>query len=110
MGHPPPEVEARLAEPSEIPRGAGVIQRAAQASGWTVVATYARGTRPGRTWRVIESLGLRMWLPPHRAVAVWEDGKFTFAATWSWCGTGNPLRKVNASQLKDHLLLRGESQ
>lgn len=98
---PPPEVVARLAEPHEIPRGAATVQHVALAAGWTVVATYARGTLATgvRVPRVIDNLALRMSMGRCRAVAVWEDGKFTTAYLWG----DAPLRKIGNHQLKTHL-------
>lgn len=97
----PPEVTARLAQSHEVPRGAAIVQRAALAAGWTVVPTYARGTLTFgvRVPRVIDSLALRMSMGRCRAVAVWEDGKFTTAYLWG----DAPLRKIGNHQLKTHL-------
>lgn len=93
--HPPPEVHARLANAAEIPRAAARVQRLAQGAGWTVVATYARGTRPGRNPRVVDSVALRMSRSQERAVAVWLDGKFDLAFTWG----GAPLQRISSKQL-----------
>jgi hypothetical protein len=72
---PAPEVACRLATEEEIPRTAKTLRRKAEAAGWTVRATYARGTRPGRPPRVVDSVALRMTHPERgRAVAVWLDG------------------------------------
>lgn len=84
---PAPEAPCRPAVAGQIPRGALKLQRAAQGAGWTVLATWARGTKMGARGApgaVVESLALRMeaggsgW----RAVAVWLDGKF--ADSWVW--------------------------
>lgn len=100
---PAPEVVARLATVSEVPRGALVVQRAAQRAGWLVVPTYARGTAlaaRGKPGKVVDSLALRMRRPSDglRAVAVWIDGGFCIGYAWrpgvEWPG------KVNVTDLR----------
>lgn len=85
--HPAPVVPCRLAEPGEVPRGAKPVRAAAEAAGWAVVATYARGTRwtksgPGT---LVDSLALRMSYRrgERRAVAVWLNGRFDFGMRWA---------------------------
>lgn len=80
--HPAPEVPARPATDEEIARVGNRETRAligaAEAGGWAVRVTYARGTRLGRPARVVESVALRMNHPDRgRAVAVWVDGKWS---------------------------------
>lgn len=97
--HPAPEVPCRLATDDEVPRGARTVRRHAQAHGWTVVATYARGTRRGRVPRVVDSLALRMWGEGNacRAVGVWLDGRFNNAMVWR---VGQCPRLVKAATLR----------
>jgi len=99
---PAPEVPARLAEDGEVPPGARRLAALARSSGWRVVATYARGTYPGRPPRVVESIALRMWLaePARRAVAVWHGTRFNFATMW---GADCPVRSLNVTQLRAEL-------
>lgn len=77
--HPAPEVPCRPATDDEIPRGARPVRKQAEAAGWTVRATFARGTRPGRTLVVVDSLVLRMRRGGELAAAMWLDGKFECA-------------------------------
>lgn len=101
--HPAPEVECRLATADEIPRGARPIQRLAKAHGWTVVATYARGTRRGRMPRIVDSLALRMGGPGKRyAVAVWLDGRVDCAFTHNPHKPAFP-RRVRLAELRAYL-------
>lgn len=92
--HPQPEVEARKAVESEIPRGANQVLRN-MGPGWTFQATYARGTslsRSGQPGPVVDSLALRFQGDDgRRAVAVWTDGKFERAYLWDDDG----LRSLN---------------
>lgn len=74
--HPAPEVPCRLATDDEVPRGARTVVRLAEGAGWTVAATYTRGTKPGRTRKVVDSIALRLRRGDVRAWAVWLDGKF----------------------------------
>lgn len=93
---PAPEVPARVAEPAEIPTGARRVAALAAAAGWTVVATYARGTYPGRVPRVVDCLALRMWRGRQRAVALWHGVKFQFACAWG----ETAIRTYNVTQLR----------
>lgn len=105
--HPEPEVPARLAEPHEVPRGAAIVQRLAEAAGWIVVPTYARGTVAigVRTPRVIDSLALRMRRDRRAVVAVWEDGQFALAYVWG----AAPPKKVSNAELRAHIATEGTS-
>jgi hypothetical protein len=82
---PEPEVAARVAAVSEVPRAALGPQRLAQGAGWAVVATYARGTAVRgpvsalRLGPVVDSLALRCRRGRQRAVAIWVDGRFDSA-------------------------------
>jgi hypothetical protein len=93
-------VPARRAHAAEIPTGARRVLNVATAAGWTVVATYARGTAPtARTWqpgKVIDSLALRMRNGARRAAAVWVDGRFDFAVLFG----DRPHQTCNATQLR----------
>jgi hypothetical protein len=99
-GWPAPEVGARVAAVLEIPAGARRVARVAEGAGWAVVATYARGTLPGRTPRVIDSLALRMRRGARRAAAVWHDGRFDTAVLLGERG----YRRCNATQLRAELV------
>lgn len=60
--HPPPEVPARPASASEVPRALQRWHQRAVDSGWMARMTYARGTtidRNGRPGRVVHSVALR---------------------------------------------------
>lgn len=94
---PEPEVRARVATAAEIPKGARAVSTVATSVGWTVVATYARGTYPGRKPRLVDSLALRMWRQPRRAVAVWHGVDFQFACTWS---ATEPITAHNVTTLR----------
>lgn len=100
---PAPEVPARPATDGEMPRAAKLAQRRAESAGWSVMATYARGTRPTGTANkpgaVVDSIALRLRRGRERAVAVWTDGAFDFAVHTA-VGTLGTLRKVNATQLR----------
>jgi hypothetical protein len=74
--HPAPEVTNRPATAEEIPRGARTVQTVAERHGWMVAVTYARGTKPGRSATVVDSIALRFRRGEVRAWAVWLDGKF----------------------------------
>lgn len=95
MTWPAPEVPTRLATDVEIPTGARRVAKVAATAGWAVVATYARGTCPGRTPHVVDSLALRMRRGRHRAVAVWHGTKFTFACAWG----ETAIEMVNVTRL-----------
>lgn len=95
--HPAPEVLCRPAAEDEIPRGARPVRTQAQANGWTVVATYARGTRPGRVLVVVDSLVLRMRRGGELAAAMWLDGKFECAVR------GPAARSMNLRDLRAEL-------
>lgn len=102
MTWPAPEVRARRAEPGEVPVGARRMRTLAEDAGWLVATTYARGTRPGRPPRVVDSLALRMVTRPapgarRRAVAVWIDGRFACAFSWA---ADRPLRTHTATALR----------
>lgn len=84
--HPAPEVPCRLAVAGEMGRDALRLQRAAQAAGWTVQATYARGWgvhgTTGRPTAKRQSVAARCWGPDgRRMVAVWSKG---CSGTGSW--------------------------
>jgi len=97
--HPAPEVSCRLAEPWEVPNAAHLMSRKAQAAGWLVVFTYARGTRPGLKPKVVDSLALRMRRPPLGACAIWIDGAFDFGMRWERSDSGILWRPMAALEL-----------
>jgi hypothetical protein len=99
--HPAPEVPCRLAQPHEIPRAAGAMRTNAERAEWRVIATYARGTRPGLRPKVVDSLALRMCRNGLRAVAIWVDGKFDFAIRW---GAGISLERLGAREFSAWLV------
>jgi hypothetical protein len=74
---PPPEVPCRPAEPAEIPSGARSLMRAA-VEGWTIAATYARGTWPVRDkpGPIVDSLALRFRGGIVRGYGLWVDSRF----------------------------------
>lgn len=95
-----PEVYARDATDDETPGGCRIVLNAAKRAGWTVHSLhYARGPMyhgtSGEFLRMVDSIVLRLDRNYRRVVATWEDGKFHTA--WNL----NPLRKLNATQLKD---------
>lgn len=74
--HPDPEVRARKATPEELSGSAKTWIKRAEAAGWRVVPTYARGTtvdNKGNPTHLVHSLALRMIHPEteHRVVVVW---------------------------------------
>jgi hypothetical protein len=107
--HPAPEVTRRPAAPEEIPRGAHLVYRKAEAAGWLVTATYARGTamdRHGHAGALVHSLAVRMRLErdgiEYRAVAVWmapaelspSAAKWTSDSAYVWAVDHGALREV----------------
>lgn len=111
--HPAPEVTARAAAPGEIPPGAARVIKAAEAAGWEVRPTYARGTdidRHGHAKGLIHSLAVRMRLPGTRAraVAVWTSPAVSGAPVkwksdgaygWTVGGLAQRLPLVGADKL-----------
>lgn len=80
--HPAPEVPCREAVADEVPRSAAGVRKVAEAAGWTVLATYARGTRVGANGDPLpgltDSIAVRCRRELGRAVGVWlrvEGGK-----------------------------------
>lgn len=80
--HPAPEVSSRVADEWELPRSAIRLREAAANAGWRSDARYARGTRPGRISRVVDSIAIRMRRGGVSMWAVWLDGKFDAAMIW----------------------------
>jgi len=99
MTTPEPEVWARPAEAGEIPRFARAVVKAAEAAGWAVTVTYARGTYvfPKKPAAVVDSVLVRMAFGGLRAAAHWLDGGFDDAYAW---GPAHMLRKVGVNNLK----------
>lgn len=100
MTWPSPEVPARVAEASEIPRGAATVAKVATDAGWTVTPTYARGVPSDRVERVVDSIALRMSRGRQRAWAVWEDRKFHSGYAWS---ADAPITRHNVGTLRTAL-------
>lgn len=75
--HPEPEVPCRDANEDEIPNAAKRMRKLAEANGWEIRSTYARGTRTGNRPKVVDSLALRMHANYNRAIAIWIDGKWS---------------------------------
>jgi hypothetical protein len=78
--HPPPEVPQRPATPEEIPASAARLARDAQAHGWQVSSTYAKGTSIGafgQPTTLVEAIAVRLARGPLRAVGLWHDGAFS---------------------------------
>jgi hypothetical protein len=94
-----PEVWARPATDAETPAGARWVAALAEANGWTVVATFARGTRPSQRPRIVDNLALRMSRGRQRAVAVWVNARFESAFTWG----EHPIRRCNNTALRTAL-------
>lgn len=109
--HPAPTVACRLAEPQEMGGAALRLQRAAQAAGGTVQATYCQGygmhSRTGRPTALRDSVAVRCWGPSgQRLVACWTrpvDGK-----TWAcdlrlaW-GNDRELSQLSDEQMKSEV-------
>jgi hypothetical protein len=100
--HPEPEVRARQAQPSEIPRGAKVITRVAEANGWSVAASYARGTSMhanGKPGRLVESclLGMTREADKGRVVATWHDNSFDLSYA---SRNGETAQRLGARELR----------
>lgn len=101
-----PVVAMRDARPDEIPPTARKLRDLAEANGWTVRATYCRGTYSTRaSSRVVDSLALRMQRGKERAVAVWNDRRFDAACAWDDLYWPRPL---NVTELR--ALVEGVSQ
>lgn len=111
--HPDPEVPARPAAEDEIPAGARKVRKLAEAAGWLVSPTYARGTaidRHGKPGALRHSLALRMTLPGtrHRAVAIWSapvtPGPRKYTADDMLIGLAGDLSTIRAVALTAGLL------
>ncbi len=94
--HPKPQVAARpVTEDDTIPGTAKTLIALAEEHEWTVLVTYARGTLPGRTGRVVDSIAVRMrrsGVP--RLCGLWIDGKFD-------SGTSSNFWPMNLTELKN---------
>lgn len=90
-----PEVIARAASAAETPRNAANLAALATEQGWSVRTTYARGTLPGRTSRVVDSVAVRMSRQGWPAAAIWIDGKFWRALT--------PFRSLTLAEIKTYV-------
>jgi hypothetical protein len=91
---PEPEVWARPAKRSEVPRTALTLIAFAKLHNWHVEVTYARGTYATRaTARVVDSIAVRMRRGNMRLIGIWHDGKFH-------TGLAGAMR-VNLATLRD---------
>jgi hypothetical protein len=94
--HPKPQVVCRpVTEGDVIPGTAKSLVTLAEEFDWSVLVTYARGTLPGKTGRVVESIAVRMrrsGMP--RMCGLWIDGKFD-------SGTSSNFWPMNLGELKD---------
>jgi hypothetical protein len=83
---PPPEVSSRDAVMFRVPERARLLAARAEAGGWTVRITYARGprlhARLGTVTKVVESVVVRMTRLPELAFGFWQGGKFDEAWVW----------------------------
>jgi len=82
VSHPEPQIHARVAHEAEICSAARRVRDLAVKHGWDAGVNYARGTRPGRPPRVVDSIALRITRNRTRIWAVWLDGKFDTAQIW----------------------------
>lgn len=80
---------------TDLPRGPKAIRDLAERHGWGVVVTHGSGTT--RRGRSMESIAVRLRREPQGGVAVWVDGKFDCAYTWT---TLTPMKKVNVTELR----------
>lgn len=120
---PSPEVSCRLARPTEVPLGARRVQGAAEAAGWVVVVTYARGTTVAgkdKHRALVDSIALRMrsiFKPDLRAVATWErideddtngiKRKWKHDLAYVWEAGKLAPRRIGLERLRD--ILTGDS-
>jgi len=77
--HPAPEVPCRPARLEETPKTAQSLATEAEANGWRVSTTFARGTsldQYGNPSMVVDSVAVRLWRSPLRVVGLWRNGKF----------------------------------
>lgn len=98
--HPAPEVPCRLAGPQDMGRQALALQRAAQAAGWRVQATYARGNgvhgKTGKPTGIVDSIAVRCWGPGGRRIVMcWTRGSSAWSQSLGilW-GPDHPLARV----------------
>lgn len=102
--HPAPEIPLREATEAEVPGGARIKRKLAQANGWSVRAMYARGTRQHRTGKqgnVVDSMSLRMDRGNIYIAALWIDEKFDLA--WR-CPPGEFPTSGNSERLREWLV------
>lgn len=70
--HPPPEIPAREADDTELPRNARSLLRKAERLDLEHTASYSRGTDLNGT--VLSSVLVRVAGPAFQSVALWGDG------------------------------------
>lgn len=103
--HPAPEVAMRDATEAEIGRSARVMRKLAQAHGWAVRVTYARGTvlhLTGKPGKVVDSIAVRFHMVNRFAWGVWHDGGYDSGQVWDR-ETGGCAKNVGAKELKAFL-------
>jgi hypothetical protein len=104
--YPAPEITSRDQVSGPVKSAVSDLVRYAEALGWSVVVTYARGHLPhattGRPGACRDSLAVRMQRAGHYAVAVYREG-----STWSWDSMwilGNGVRQcATITALKEAL-------
>jgi hypothetical protein len=80
-----------------MPRNAIRLVVNAEARGWRVEVTYARGALAGvRSARVVESIAVRMARGNVRAVGIWHDGGFATGLVFGSAALG----RLNLTELK----------
>jgi hypothetical protein len=81
---PKPEIAGHEVAPDYLGKRAVIdLVHLAEAAGWTVRVTHAKGSYPsvgGKPGPARDSLAVRMWRGDQRAVAVYVAG----AKTWDW--------------------------
>lgn len=101
--HPAPEVQCRPATTGEVPRSPKLMMARAEAAGWAVRATYARGTTmtaKGKPGKVVDSIALRFHMANRAAWAAWHNGLFDSAQVWE---RGGAPKSVGATELSTWL-------
>lgn len=84
----------RNALPHEIPKTAGKLRELAEANGWTVAVTYARGVYPAPIKPYdCENVAVRM-SREGRLVALWHNGRFHRGLSQSRTYTLSQIREA----------------
>ena len=114
---PEPEVRARAADPWEIPKAAATFILKAEAAGWTVRTTYARGPYSsslkhyavGPQWqgRMVDSILVRLNRDGCAAGASWLDGRTYPEGTFFMGEDLQILHGIGVKEVLTHLLGQG---